>query len=379
MRYIQRQIEDELSSHFHRGKALLIFGPRQVGKTTMVRHLVNGFGEDVCWLNGDDSSVRMQLDDITTNGWKRILGNSKFLVIDEAQRIRDIGWALKLVTDELPDIQVIATGSSSFDLKNKTSEPLTGRKFDYKLLPFSFYELCEDRGYRIEVQDWEQRLRFGSYPRVIGNPGNEERELMEIVNGYLYKDILALDGVKDSYALEKLLRALALQVGSEINASELSGLVGIDNKTIERYIDILQKCYIVFKVGAYSRNLRNELKKRYKVYFFDLGIRNAVIGNFLPLTARTDAGHLWENYLILERLKKQANIPFSAKYYFWRTVGKGGKEIDYLEESADALKAWEIKLHPESKAKIPLTFQRAYPKAETATLTPRNYGDFLLD
>lgn len=379
MRYIQRQIEKELSSHFHRGKALLIFGPRQVGKTTMVRHLVGGFGDDVCWLNGDDSSVRMQLDGITTNGWQRILGNSKFLVVDEAQRIRDIGWALKLVTDELPDIQIIATGSSSFDLKNKTSEPLTGRKFDYKLFPFSFYELCEDRGYRIEIQDWEQRLRFGSYPGVVGNPGNEERELMEIVNGYLYKDILALDGVKDSYALEKLLRALALQVGSEINASELSGLVGIDNKTVERYIDILQKCYIVFKVGAYSRNLRNEIKKRYKVYFFDLGIRNAVIGNFLPIAARTDAGHLWENYLILERLKKQANIPFPAKYYFWRTVGKGGKEIDYLEESADALKAWEIKLHPESKAKIPLAFQQAYPKAEIKILTPRNYDDFLLD
>lgn len=379
MQYIQRKIESELSAQFHKGKALLIFGPRQCGKTTMVHHLVDGAGEEVCWLNGDDSAVRMQLENITTNNWRHILGRSTILVVDEAQRIKDIGWGLKLVADELSDIQIIATGSSSFDLKNQTSEPLTGRKFDYKLLPFSFHELCEEHSYLIEVQNWKQRLRFGCYPAVIGNPGNEERELMEIVNGYLYKDILALDGVKNSYALEKLVRALALQVGCEINVSELSGLVGIDGKTVERYIDILQKCYIVFKIGAYSRNLRNELKKSFKVYFHDLGIRNAVIGNFLPMSSRTDAGHLWENFLIVERLKKQANIPVPPGHYFWRTTGKTGKVIDYIEESADSLRAWEIKINPDTKAKIPQTFQRAYPNAATSMLTPQNFTDFLLD
>ena len=221
-------------------------------------------------------------------------------------------------------------------------------------------------------------MLYGSYPDIINNPGDEQSRLEELAGSYLFKDIYALDGLKKSSLVEKLISAVALQLGSEVSYNELAGMVGTDNRTVERYIDLLSKCYIVFPLRAYSRNLRNEIKKGVKIYFYDLGIRNAVINNFSPLSSRTDAGGMWENYLILERLKRNTNQPFHPHPFFWRTQAPLNQEIDYLEESNGKLQAWEIKSNPQSKARIPQTFRKAYPEAETSILTPENYDDFLL-
>lgn len=378
MKYIKRTLEPELKRRLFTGKALVLYGPRQCGKTTLIRHLTAEYGDDVLWLNGDNPGVRNTLAEITTAGWRRLLGKRKVLVLDEAQRVDNIGLSLKLITDELPEIQVIVSGSSAFELMNRAAEPLTGRKFEYRLLPFSFEELCEERGLFEEKQERERRMLFGCYPDVVSHPGDEPQRLSELAGSYLFKDIYALDGLRRTGILDKLARGLAMQIGSEVSYRELAGLVGTDLKTVERYIDLLVKCYIVFPLGAYSGNLRNEIKKGVKIFFYDLGIRNAVINNFTPLDSRSDAGGMWENYLILERIKKNLNQPFPPRPFFWRTMAPQNHEIDYLEEAQGRLRAWEIKSNPKSKTKIPLTFRTAYPDAETGTLTPENYEEFLL-
>ncbi|MFA6661340.1 MAG: ATP-binding protein [Bacilli bacterium] len=379
MKYIHRALEPELERRLFAGKALVLYGPRQCGKTTLIKHLTVKYGDQVLWMNGDNPDTRNTLYEITTASWKRLLGNKKILVLDEAQRVENVGMALKLVTDELPDIQVIASGSSSFELMNLTAEPLTGRKFEYRLLPFSYAELCEEHGLFAEKQEREKRMLFGSYPDVVAHPGDEQQRLSELAGSYLFKDIYALDGLRRTSILDKLIRALAMQIGSEVNYHELAGLTGTDGKTVERYIDLLTKCYIVFPLGAYSRNLRNEIKKGFKIFFCDLGIRNAVINNFTPLDSRTDAGGMWENYLILERLKKIQNQPFPPRSFFWRTMAPQSHEIDYIEEAQGQLHAWEIKWNPHQKVKIPLTFLNAYPTALTEIVTPDNFDEFLLD
>jgi len=380
MNYIRRTLEDELRRRFFGGKAIILYGPRQSGKTTLVKHLVSELpAEDVLWLNGDNPDVRTRLSGISTATWRLLLGHRHLLVVDEAQHIDGIGMALKLVIDEIPEVQVIATGSSAFELMNRTAESLTGRKYEYRLPPLTFGELVAARGLFEETQERERRLLFGSYPDVVAHPGEEPCLLSEIAGSYLFKDIYALDGLKKTSALDRLVRALAFQIGSEVSLGELAGLVGIDVKTVDRYIDLLAKCYIVHPLGAFSRNLRNEIKKGFKVYFYDLGIRNAVIGNFSPIASRSDAGHLWENYLIMERVKLNANRPFPPRQFFWRTMAPKSKEIDYLEEADGRLKAWEIKSDTDSTAKIPRAFRNAYPEAETGVITPRNYDSFLLE
>lgn len=379
MKYIDRTLETELKRRLFSDKALFIYGPRQCGKTTLLKHLTAEYGDGVIWMNGDNPDTRYTLDGITTASWRRLLGKRKILVLDEAQRVANVGMALKLVTDELPEVQVVASGSSSFELMNRTAEPLTGRKFEYHLLPFSFAELCAEQGLFAEKQEREKRLLFGSYPDVVANPGDEQQRLSELAGSYLFKDIYALDGLRRTNILDKLIRALAMQIGSEVNYHELAGLIGTDGKTVERYIDLLTKCYIVFPLGAYSGNLRNEIKKGRKIFFCDLGIRNAVINNFSPLASRSDAGAMWENYLILERRKKNLNQPFPPRSFFWRTMAPQSHEIDYLEETQGQLHAWEIKLNPHTKIKIPQTFLKAYPNAESGLVTPGNYDEFLLD
>lgn len=378
MKYIKRTIEDDLQQNFFKGKAVIIYGPRQCGKTTMLKHLVEKQKNDVLWLNGDNPDTKNLLANITSSIWRRITAKKKIVVVDEAQAIENIGIALKLIIDEMPDIQLIATGSSSFELMNKTAEPLTGRKFEYRLLPFSFAELCENHGFFEEKQERERRMLFGSYPDIVANPGDEPRRLEELAGSYLFKDIYALDGLRKSSLVEKLISALAMQLGSEVSCNELAGLIGTDNKTVERYLDLLYKCYIIFPLRSYSRNLRNEIKKSFKVYFYDLGIRNAVINNFSPLGSRTDAGGMWENYLILERLKKNINIPFRPNMFFWRTRAPQNSEIDYVEEKDGRLYAYEIKSNPLTKAKIPQAFLNAYPSSEVAVISPENYEDFIL-
>ena len=379
MKYINRALESELERRLFSGKALVLYGPRQCGKTTLLKHLTAKYGDEVLWMNGDNPGVRNTLYEITTASWKRLLSNKKILVLDEAQRVENVGMALKLVTDELPDIQVIVSGSSSFELMNRTAEPLTGRKFEYNLFPFSFGELCEEQGVFAEKQEREKRILFGSYPDIVVNPGDEQQRLSELAGSYLFKDIYALDGLRRTSILDKLIRALALQIGSEVNYHELARLIGTDGKTVERYTELLTKCYIIFPLGAYSRNLRNEIKKGFKIFFCDLGIRNAVINNFTPLDSRSDAGGMWENYIILERLKKNQNLPFPPSTFFWRTMAPQSHEIDYIEEAQGQLHVWEIKHNPHTKVKVPQTFLNAYPTAQTGIVTPDNFDEFLLD
>lgn len=378
MTYISRYLEPDIKSRMFTGKAIIVYGPRQCGKTTMIRHITNEWTNDVLWLNGDSPDVRAELDHITVARWKLILGKKKILVLDEAQRVPNVGLALKLITDEIPDIQIIASGSSSFELADKTSEPLTGRKFEYRLLPLSFSEMVAQNGLLAEKECLEQRLLFGAYPDIVTHPEDSARLLSELVGSYLFKDIYALDGLKKTKILDNLVKALAMQVGSEVSLNELASLTGADRKTVETYIDLLEKTYVVFSLPAYSGNLRNEIKKGKKIYFYDLGIRNAVMGNFSRIESRTDKGGLWENYLILERLKNTLNQPFPPQRFFWRTTAPQSKEIDYLEKTAETLYAWEMKANPASKAKIPLAFRNAYPDAQTEILTPENYDTFLL-
>ena len=378
MTYITRSLEADIKRRLFSGKAIIVFGPRQCGKTTMLRHIIEPWADDVLWLTGDSSDTRDELNRITVARWKLILGRKKILVLDEAQRIPNIGLALKLLIDQIPEIQVIATGSSSFALEGKTAEPLTGRKFEYRLLPLSFQEMVAHAGLLEEKQFREQRLLYGSYPDILTHPEDSVRLLSELVNSYLFKDIYALEGLRRTKILDNLVKALAMQVGSEVSLNELAGLVGVDRKTVETYIDLLEKNYVVFSLSAYSGNMRNEIRKGKKIYFYDLGVRNAVMGNFSRTSSRTDSGGMWENYLILERLKNTLNLSFPPQCFFWRATGPQGKEIDYLEKTSNTLRAWEIKFNPASKAKIPLSFKRAYPDAETDILTPANYDNFLL-
>ncbi|MBO5409062.1 MAG: ATP-binding protein [Clostridia bacterium] len=378
MTYIARYLEPEIKSRMFSGKAIIVYGPRQCGKTTMIRHITSPWVDDVIWLNGDSPDVRAELDRVTVTRWKLILGKKKILVLDEAQRIPNVGLALKLITDEIPEVQIIASGSSSFELADKTSEPLTGRKFEYRLLPLSFSEMVAQNGLLAEKQCLEQRLLFGAYPDIVTHLEDSARLLSELVGSYLFKDIYALDGLKKTKILDNLVKALAMQVGSEVSLNELASLTGTDRKTVETYIDLLEKTYVVFSLGAYSGNLRNEIKKGKKIYFYDLGVRNAVMGNFSSIDSRTDKGALWENYLILERLKNTLNQPFPPQQFFWRTTAPQSKEVDYLEKTAQTLCAWEMKANPASKARIPLSFRKAYPDAQTEILTPDNYDTFLL-
>ncbi len=375
MNYIERSVTVDIRKRLFSGKAIIVFGPRQSGKTTMIKQLVAPYSDDTLWLNGDSPDVRELLVNITSTRLRSIIGKKKVVVIDEAQRIAHIGLTMKLINDELPEIQLIATGSSAFELADKTAEPLTGRKFEYKLLPLSFSELCSNAGLLEERRMLHQRLIYGAYPEVVTKPGDEQALLSMLASSYLYKDLLTLESVKKPVLLDKLVRALALQLGSEVSANELSNLICADNKTVDKYIDLLEKAYVVFSLPAFNRNARNEIRKSRKIFFYDLGIRNAILGNFIPVESRTDIGALWENYLILERLKLQCNIPFPPRHFFWRNIDQ--REVDYLEESVTDLSAWEFKWNPKAKGKIPAAFMIAYPKAKNALVTPDNYDDFL--
>lgn len=342
----------------------------------MIKQLVAPYSDETLWLNGDNPDVREILDNITSTRLNAVIGKKKIVVIDEAQRINHIGLTMKLLTDELPEIQLIATGSSAFELADKTAEPLTGRKFEYRLLPLSFSELRSNTGLLEERRMLHQRLIYGAYPEIVTKPGDEQILLSMLASSYLYKDLLTLEVVKKPVLLDKLVRALALQIGSEVSTNELSKLIGADNKTVDRYIDLLEKAYVVFSLPAFSRNARAEIRKSRKIFFYDLGIRNAILGNFIPVESRTDIGALWENYLILERMKLQCNMPFPPRYFFWRNADKC--EVDYLEESASELSAWEFKWNREAKDKPPAAFTKAYPAAKTALITPKNYDEFLM-
>lgn len=375
---IQRQIYQDIQDDLFQGKAILIFGARQVGKTTLVKQLIQPYEQDTLMFNGDEPDTRELFTDITSTQLKRLIGNKRILVLDEAQRIQNIGLTLKLITDQISDVQVIATGSSSFDLANKTSEPLTGRKYEYTLFPFSFAEMTQHTHWLEEKRLLSERLIYGYYPEIVssGSTRKAERSLMLLSDSYLYKDILALEGVNKPQLLNKLVRALALQLGSEVSYNELARLTGSNNHTIEKYIDVLEKAFIIFRLPSYSNNVRTELKKSKKIYFYDNGIRNAVIGNFTPVASRTDIGALWENFLVSERQKYLAyQQDLSTQSFFWRT--KQQQEIDYLEATHQGLTAWEFKWSPNARVKFPETFLKAYPESKTELVTPESFEAFV--
>ena len=372
MRVLQAVLEKRVGEQ----KAILLLGPRQVGKTTLVKHLHFQPEKKILWLNGDESDVRQILHDTTSTRLKALVGHHGIVVIDEAQRIQDIGLTLKLLVDNMPHVQVIATGSSALELAGHIKEPLTGRKYEYYLYPLSFQEMVEHTSLLEEKRLLEHRMVYGYYPQIVTNPGNEKILLQQLADSYLYKDLFALEQIKKPLLLEKLLQALALQIGSEVNYHELGQLIGADKETVERYIDLLEKAFVIFRLPSLSRNLRNEIKKGKKIYFWDNGIRNAIIKNFNLLTQRQDTGALWENFLVCERQKVMHYHEQYVNTYFWRTHAQ--QEIDYIEEQGGGLHAWEFKWNPKSKGNVPKTFKDAYPAAQTGIITPANFEDWLI-
>lgn len=372
---IKRSLQNIIKKELFKGKAIIVFGPRQSGKTTLIKSIVNSLKYSYKWLNADEADVRRLFIDATSTGLRAIIGDNKILVIDEAQRISNIGLAIKLLVDNYPEIQIIATGSSSFELSNKIKEPLTGRKFEHFLLPFSFVELVDNYGFLEEKRLLERRLIFGSYPEIVKFPGNEIKNLNLLSDSYLYKDVLAWQNIKKPQKLELLLKGIALQLGNEVSYNELALLTGLNIHTVENYIDILEKAFIVFRLNALFRNKRNELKKSKKIYFFDNGIRNAIINNFNMLDVRTDIGALWENYLMSERIKYTNYNDIFLNRYFWRTRTR--QEIDYVEERDGKLFAFEFKWNPRMKYRFPRAFIENYPDNETRIVNNDNYEDFL--
>ena len=373
---ITRTLQQRIEGNLFKGKAVIVIGARQVGKSTLFRQITEKLEEPVLMLNCDEPEVRELLVGMNLVELKLMIGKHRLVVIDEAQRVSEISMTLKRITDNFPEVQLLVTGSSSFELQNRLNEPLTGRKYEYRLFPISTRELLEHSGLIAVKQSLESRLIYGSYPDIINHTDEAKELLMNIAGSYLYKDLLALEDIRRPALLEKLLVALALQVGNEVSYNEIAQTVGSDSKTVEKYIDLLEKCYIVFRLGAFSRNLRTELKKSKKIYFYDNGIRNAVIQNFAPLSMRNDTGALWENFFISERIKANEYEGRYAKSYFWRTTQQ--QEIDYIEESDGQFAVFEMKWNPRKKTTpLPAAFLKTYPVAQEAVVTPENYLEWL--
>ena len=371
---ITRIVVDNIRKRLSDRKVMVILGSRQVGKTTLFHQLFDD-RKEVLWWNGDESDVRSALENTSSARLKTLIGNHTIVVIDEAQRIDNIGLAAKIIYDTIPNVKVLLSGSSAFELKNKTNEPLTGRKWEYQLFPLSFAEMVNHHGLLEEKRLLEHRMIYGYYPEVVTQTTDAKSVLSQITNSYLYKDILMLENIHKAEKLERLVQALAFQVGHQVSYNELSQICGLDNQTVEKYIDLLEKSFVVFRIPSFSRNIRNELKKSRKIYFYDNGIRNAVIKQYNSLHLRDDVGALWENFLVSERMKY---INYNFHYcnrYFWRTHAQ--QEIDYVEDKDGLLSAFEFKWNPKAKAKLPKAFSTAYPNSEFKTIHRDNFYSFL--
>ena len=373
---VKRHLEKEINQYLFKKKVIIIYGARQVGKTTLVEHLIKVLPGKTLLLNGDEADVREALSNLNPPRLKPLIGDHKIIVIDEAQRIPETGLVLKIIHDNYKDIQLIATGSSSFELACKVNEPLTGRKFEFFLHPFSFGEMVDHHGFLTEKRLLEHRMIFGYYPDITLNPGLELKLLKSLASSFLYKDLLTLEQIQKPLLLDKILKALALQIGHEVSFNELARLLDSDKGTIEKYIDLLERTYIIFRLNGLNRNVRNEIKKGRKIYFYDNGIRNAIIGNFLPLSSRVDTGVLWENFLISERYKLLGNKDIDFKSFFWRTTQQ--QEIDYIEERQGKLFAYEFKWNARKKSWLSRTFANAYPDSEFHVISPENIFEFLV-
>jgi len=371
---ITRVLKDKIEKSFFKGKAIIVSGPRQVGKTTMLKHILSNYMELTQFLDGDDTTVQDILSRPNSQQIKQILGNSKIIFIDEAQRISEIGITAKIIVDQFPHVQLILSGSSSFELSNKLNEPLTGRKWTFSLWPITWQEWQNHVGYVKAEQDIENRLVFGFYPDVLTHEDNPSLVLAELADSYLYKDILMYGGLKKPNEIRKLLQALAYQIGNEVSLNELGQTAGIDPKTVDKYIDILEKAYIIFRLPPLSKNLRNEIKSKNKIYFYDNGIRNAVIGQLQPLSIRQDIGQLWENFLISERIKQLSLRKTLLNYYFWRTTQQ--QEVDYVEEINGDFFGYEFKWNEKRKIKFPKTFTNNYNSINSG-INRANFRDFV--
>ena len=371
---IHRIIEQVIKNDFGRGKIIVLMGARQVGKTTLFDSVVSG-SSNVLRLNCDNYDDRSDLENKTSTELRQLMGNHEVVIIDEAQRAKNIGLSLKMLADLKLPMQILVTGSSSLTLANDINEPATGRLIEYNLFPLSLAELMQHTSPREEKRLLEQRMIYGLYPEVVTTPGDAKRILVNLANNYLYRDLLEYRGVKKPEVLQKLVRALALQIGSEVSYNELSRTVGVDKATVESYIDLLEKCFVVFRLPAYSSNLRREIKRGRKIYFYDNGIRNALLSNFAPLELRDDVGMLWENMMVSERIKRNSYSRSYAQMYFWRTQQQ--QEVDLIEEQDGRLTAFEFKWNTKKKAKLPKTFIDNYPNTDFKVISPDNYVEFV--
>ena len=375
MNMIERKLSKVIKEQLFRGKAIILVGSRQVGKTTLLGELVRQSDKRILSLNCDEPEVQTMLTDTNVAKLRTIIGNNELVVIDEAQKVNNIGLTLKLIVDNIKDVQVVATGSSAFELRNQLNEPLTGRKFEYQMFPISSGEIIDTYGLLEEKRTLENRLVYGSYPDIIMHPEEARRYLTELTQSYLYKDVLSLDSLRKPQLLDKLLQALAFQVGSEVSTNELARTLQTDSKTIDKYLDLLEKCYVIFRLGGLSRNLRTELKRAKKIYFYDNGVRNAVIQQFSPVALRNDMGALWENFFIAERMKRNHYSGHYCNSFFWRTTLQ--QEIDLIEESDGAMTAFEMKWNPSKKVLFSKSFIKAYNVKETVVISPDNYLEYL--
>lgn len=376
LHYISRVIEPGIENLLFSGKVILITGPRRVGKTTMIKEILKRQEKKSLYLNGEDISTSELLERRSAENYRKLLSDSDILVIDEAQNIQDIGFIAKLIHDEIPGKCVILTGSSSFELVQKAGEPLTGRKITFELLPFSEAELWETHKVTVRFDELRTRLITGSYPEVSTLESKSDRieYLRELRDAYLLKDILKFENLRNAGKIQNLLRLLALQVGSEVSLQELGKQLSMSKNTVEKYMDLLSKAYVLFKLEGFSRNLRKEITKTSRWYFYDNGIMNIVLNNLDDLSLRRDIGALWENYIISERLKCKWSERSLTRFYFWRTYDQ--QEIDLIEEEGDTLRGYEMKWRSE-KSKVPAAWLKSYPGASYQVIHSGNYHEFV--
>lgn len=371
---IERLLKNKINETLFKGKTIILYGARQVGKTTLVKEILNDFGSDGRYINCEIFSVEQNLNIPEPEKLKAFLGNYKLIVLDEAQNLSDTGRILKIITDTLKDVQIIATGSSSFDLANKAAEPMTGRIFTHTLYPLSVLEIKQNSDWLNIDAQLEKLLRFGSYPDVFtSNEDSAVSKLEELASSYLFRDLLKFEGIKKSSLLKNLLISLALQLGNEVTYNELATKFGVSSLTIQKYIDLLEQGFVTFKLNSFSRNIRKELTKAFKIYFYDNGIRNALVNNFNSISLRNDVGALWENFCISERIKSNSYNKRKVNCYFWRTYDQ--KEIDYVEETDGKITGYEMKYSEKQKIKIPKGFSENY-NAEVYKIDKSNYWKF---
>lgn len=373
---IQRTIIKNIEQEFFQKKAIVILGARQVGKSTLLKEILKK-QENILWLDAENPDVHLIFESASATRLKSFFGNNKFIVIDEAQKIDNIGSKLKLITDHIPEVQLIATGSSAFELRNQLNEPLTGRKFEHKLFPISFMEMKNTIGLLEEIRMLPHRLVFGYYPEVVTTQNSEEKILRLLSDSYLYKDILMLKGIRKPEKMQELLKALAWQIGSEVNYNELGNLIGLKSETVEEYIHLLEQSFVIYRLNSFHTNQRNEIKKGRKVYFNDLGIRNAIINDFSPFETRKDKGNLFENYIINEIIKESEYNEKFEKFYFWRTTEQ--QEIDLIIEKNGQLKTFEIKWNAKTKAKLPLSFSNKYANQTFKVINSENFFELFIE